>query len=188
MRVKFLIFSLLVLSATNVFAQNEVVGKTQNDTVVVQDLAKNAEFFSKGIEAKYNENYPLAIYNFEQALKFYNDDDASMYELAALYQLEGRSAEAFSMIQQAVSLQPDNKWYQIRLAQAYLQNSDYQAFMDIYDKLIAEEPENLDYLEDYLDVLLRIGDYEKVIEKLDVVEQQLGKTEYIYIQKIQIYG
>lgn len=179
MKVKFLILVVLTSLLSEVFAQN--------DTVVPRSLPKNAEYFSKGLEAKYNENYPLAIANFEQALKFYDEDDASMYELATLYQQAGRNSEALSMIQQAANLQPDNKWYQIRLAQLHLQNSDYHTFIKIYDKLIEEEPDNLEYIETYIDVLLRVGDFEKVLEKLDVLEQQIGKNEYIYIQRIQIY-
>lgn len=159
----------------------------QNDTVVPRNLPKNAEYFSKGLEAKYNENYPLAIANFEQALMFFSEDDASMYELSALYQQTGRISEALSMIQQAADMQPDNKWYQIRLAQMHLKNSDYQTFIKIYDKLIEAEPDNLEYVETYIDVLLRVGDFDKVLEKLDVLEQQVGKNEYIYLQKIQIY-
>lgn len=159
----------------------------QNDTVVPRNLPKNAEYFSKGLEAKYNENYPLAIANFEQALMFFSEDDASMYELSALYQQTGRISEALSMIQQAADMQPDNKWYQIRLAQMHLKNSDYQTFIKIYDKLIEAEPGNLEYVETYIDVLLRVGDFDKVLEKLDVLEQQIGKNEYIYLQKIQIY-
>ncbi|MBR6438429.1 MAG: tetratricopeptide repeat protein [Bacteroidales bacterium] len=188
MRYKFLVFSLLTFLSGNVFAQSELVGEAPNDSIVVQDLAKNAEYFSKGLEEKYNENYPVAIWNFEQALKFFHDDDASMYELSELYQIEKRNTEAFSMIEQAAKLNPDNKWYQIRLAQFHLQNSDYQSFMDIYDNLLNDEPDNLDYLEAYIEVLLLVGDYDKVIEKLDIVEEQLGKNEYIYLQKVQIYS
>ena len=179
MKIKFFILSLLAFLVTDVFAQN--------DTVVPRNLPKNAEYFSKGLEAKYNENYPLAIANFEQALKFFDEDDASMYELAALYQQVGRNSEALSMIQQAADMQPDNKWYQIRLAQLHLKNSDYQTFIKIYDKLIEAEPDNLEYVETYIDVLLRVGDFDKVLEKLDILEQQVGKNEYIYLQKIQIY-
>lgn len=179
MKVKFLILSLIVSLAASVSAQN--------DSIVTRSLPKNAEYFSKGLEAKYNENYPLAIANFEQALKFYDEDDASMYELATLYQQAGRNSEALSMIQQAANLQPDNKWYQIRMAQLHLQNSDYRTFINIYDKLMEAEPDNLEYIETYIDVLLRVGDFDKVLEKLDVLEQQIGKNEYIYIQKIQIY-
>lgn len=184
---KYLLIVLLFISCT-VFAQSELVGEAPGDTVTVkQDRAKNAEYFSKGLEAKYNENYPVAIDNFEQALKFSHDDDASMYELAALYQKSGRNTEALSMIQQAVDLQPDNKWYQIRLAQINLQNGDYQSFIKIYDKLLENDPENLEYIETYIDVLLRVGDFTKVLEKLDVLEQQIGKNEYIYLQRLQIY-
>lgn len=188
MKIKLLILCLIAFFANNVFAQDEAPFKeVSNDTVINRDLAKNAECFSKGLEEKYNENYPVAIYNFEQALKFLDDDDASMYELSELYQMNGRNTEAFSMISRAAELQPDNKWYQIRLAQFSVKNGDYQSFINIYDKLIENEPENLEYLETYINVLLLIGDYDKVIETLDVVEQQLGKNEYIFLQKIQIY-
>lgn len=188
MKFKFLIFSLLLAFSSIVLAQSdEPLQEIPADSIVKQDLAQNAEYFSKGIEAKYNENYPVAIYNFEQALRYFNDDDASMYELSALYLNDNRNSEALSMIKQAADLQPDNKWYQIRLAQAYLQNYDYQSFVDIYEKLLKDEPENLDYLETYIDVLLRLGEYDKVIEKLNIVEQQLGKNDYIYLQKVQIY-
>lgn len=187
MKYKLLIISLLLLFASNIFAQNEMPDGIQNDSIVKQDLAKNAEYFSKGLEAKYNENYPLAISNFEQALKFYKEDDASMYELSALYQMDSRNTEAFNLIKQAADLEPDNKWYQIRLAHFYLQNSDYQSFKDIYNKLFEKEPDNLDYLEDYINALMAIGDYDEVLAKLDYVEQQLGETEYIFLQRIQIY-
>lgn len=188
MKYKLLIISLLLAFSNTVFAQSEIpVQEMPADSVVLQDMAKNAEYFSKGLEEKYNENYPVAIYNFEQALLYYNDDDASMYELSELYQLDGRNTEAFSMISRAAELQPDNKWYQIRLAKFCAKNGDYQSFIAIYDKLLENEPENLDYLESYINVLLLMGDYNKVIEKLAVIEEQLGKNEYIYLQRIQIY-
>lgn len=186
--IKLLIFSVLLTLSCAVFAQSEMpVQEAAADSIVKQDLAKNAEYFSKGLEEKYNENYPVAIYNFEQALLYYNDDDASMYELSDLYQMVGRDTEAFSMINHAAELQPDNKWYQIRLAQFCAKNGDYQSFVNIYDKLIENEPENLEYLEAYINILLRMGDYDKVLEKLDVLEVQLGKNEYIFLQRIQIY-
>ena len=186
--MKYRLLLILVFAVSSVFAQSDIVGEAPNDTVVVkQDLAKNAEYFSKGLEEKYNENFPVAIYNFEQALKFYNDDDASMYELSELYMQDGRNTEALSMIRRAAELQPDNKWYQIRLAKFCVKNGDYQTFIDIYDELIEKEPENLEYLETYINVLLLMGDYDKVIETLDVVEQQLGRNEYVYLQRIQIY-
>lgn len=186
---KFLISLFCLTLLSNAFAQSEVVGEAPNDTIEVkQDLAKNAEYFSKGIEAKYNENYEVAIWNFEQALRFFKDDDASMYELSALYHKNNRYGEALSMIKQAANLKPDNKWYQIRLAKLYLQNSDYKAFIQIYDKLLEKDPENLEYLEDYIGALITYGEYDKLLEKLDTIEKLLGKNEQIFLQKIQVYS
>ena len=186
---KFLISLFCLTLLSNVFAQSDVVGEAPYDTIAVkQDLAKNAEYFSKGIEAKYNENYEVAIWNFEQALRFFKDDDASMYELSALYHKNNRNFEALSLIKQAANLKPDNKWYQIRLAKLYLQNSDYKAFMQIYDKLLEKDPENLEYLEDYIGALITYGEYDKLLEKLDTIEKLLGKNEQIFLQKIQVYS
>lgn len=183
MKLKFLIFNCFVWFGLAVSAQTSAA----SDTIYKLDLPKNAENFSKGLESKYNENYEAAIEYFETALKFNKDDDASMYELSELYKLQNRDTEAFSMIEQASKLQPENKWYQQRLAQFYLQNSDYQSYINIYDKLTADDPANLEYLENYIDVLLRIGEYEKVIEKLNVMEELFGKSEMITMQKIEIY-
>lgn len=183
MKLKTIFLSFFLLTCRLVSGQVETV----TDTVVRQDLAKNAENFSKGLENKYNENYDMAIHYFEEALKFYNDDDASMYELAELYQLKNQNTNAYSMIYKAANLKPDNKWYQIRLAEFYLNQSDYNSAIKIYEKLLADDPSNLDYIETYIDVLLRVGDYEKAIEKIDVLEDLIGKNELIYLQKIDIY-
>lgn len=183
MKLKFFILNCFILLGLAVSAQT----RAASDTIYKLDLPKNAENFSKGLESKYNENYEAAIEYFETALKFNKYDDASMYELSELYKLQNRDTEAFSMIEQASKLQPENKWYQQRLAQFYLQNSDYQSYINIYDKLTADDPANLDYLENYIDVLLRIGEYEKVIEKLNVMEELFGKSEMITMQKIEIY-
>lgn len=185
MKFKLLIFNCLLLIGTTVSAQIEAVSDSVSTYKL--DLPKNAENFSKGLENKYNENFEAAIKYFENALKFNKDDDASMYELSELYQLQNRNTEAFTMIEQAAKLQPKNKWYQIRLANFHLQNSDYQSFINIYDKLMADDPNNLEYLENYIDVLLRIGEYKKVIDKLDVMENLIGKNELITMQKFEIY-
>lgn len=186
--LSFLITIRVLIMASPAISQNINPSQTQDSALLVKpNLAKNAEYFSKGIENKYNENYDIAIEYFENALKFFPDDDASMYELSELYNLKGMYSEAFTMIQKAVKLKPDNKWYQIRLAGLYKQNNDYEALINIYDKLIEKEPNNLEYLETYIDALLNLGLYDKVIDKLNVFEENIGVNEYISLEKIKIY-
>jgi len=183
MRYKLLIFNCLLLICGLLSAQTEV---TSNE-VYKLDLPKNAENFSKGIESKNNENYDAAIQYFEEALKYNKDDDASMYELSELYQLKNRDHEAYLMIHNAVNLQPDNKWYKIRLASFYMNHNDYYSVIRIYDELMASEPENLEYLETYINALLRLGDADKVLEKLNLVQDIIGRNELISLQKLEVY-
>lgn len=178
-RILFIILSLLLADSV-ALAQDTIQPK--------KSLAQNAEYFSKGIEYKYNEDYNAAIDFFELALTAFPQDHASMYELSALYTINGRQDKGFEMIQQAVELDSTNKWYKIRLADFHKQNRDFEAFISIYDKLLEDEPNNLEYLEAYIEALLNVGDYEKVTEKLDVYEENIGVNEYLSMQKIEIYN
>lgn len=175
----FLTLSLLLTSSI-AFCQDTIQPK--------MNLAQNAEYFSKGIENKYNENYDVAIECFENALKAFPEDHASMYELSSLYAKKGLQEKGFEMIENAVALDSSNKWYKIRLADFYKIQNNYEEFVNIYDKLLENEPNNLEYLEVYINALLHIGRYEQVTEKLDVYEDNIGVSEYISIQKIEIYN
>ena len=179
MRRILVILSLLLASSVAGFCQDTIQPKVS--------LAQNAEAFSKGLAEKYNENFDMAIAYFEEALKAFPEDHASMYELSALYSRKGLPEKGFEMIKAAVELDSTNKWYKIRLADFYSQNNDYDSFVNIYDDLLKDEPNNLDYLEVYIDALLHLERYEQVTEKLDVFEDNIGVNEYISLQKLEIY-
>lgn len=181
MRKGGILFILISLFLTNmVFGQDTIQPK--------ESLAKNAEMFSKGLENKFSENYDMAIQYFEKALETSPEDHASMYELSGLYRMKNLNEKGYEMIRAAVELDSTNKWYKIRLAEFYALNNDYESLIVIYDQLIENEPNNLEYLEVYIEALLRTGDYERVTEKLDVYEENIGVNEYISMQKIEIYN
>lgn len=175
----------ILLILLSLFLTNSVFGQ---DTIQPKvNLAQNAEFFSKGIENKYNDNYDVAIEYFERAIEAYPDDHASMYELSVLYVIKNEFEKGFEHIKKAVELDQNNKWYKIRLADFYKQNGEYESFISIYDQLLENEPANLEYLESYIDALLHLGHFETVIEKLNIVEENIGITDYISLEKIEIY-
>lgn len=180
MRKGGILFILLSLFLTNnVFGQDTIQPKVS--------FAKNAEMFSKGLEYKFNEDFDMAIQYFEKAIEAYPEDHASMFELSSLYRMKNLNEKGYEMIKNAVELDSTNKWYKIRLAEFHALNNDYESFIKIYDKLLENEPNNLEYLEVYIEALLRIGDYERVTEKLDVYEENIGVNEYLSMQKIEIY-
>lgn len=183
---KIIILIIFLLSSFIASAQNTGQATTEGEGMNYS-FAKNAEYFSKGLEEKYKEDFDAAIENFENALKVFPEDHASMYELSVLYGLKGMNDKGFEIMKKAVELDSTNKWYKIRLADFYKFYNDYESFVSIYDKLLDDEPNNINYLEVYIDALLHIGEFEKVIEQLDVLEDNIGINEYVSLEKIEIY-
>ena len=151
------------------------------------DKRKNATYFSKGIECKYKDDVAGAISNFEEALKFMPDDAASMFELSEQYVKTGRVEDGFAMIKKAAELDPDNKWYQMRLAMFYRNLGQIDEFANIYESLIAKYPNDINMLSDLLDVYLATENYDKALEKLDLLEKQAGINELVSEQRLEIY-
>lgn len=170
---RILIFILFIILSVTVFGQ--------------VDVRKNATSFSKGIECKYKDDVQGAIKNFEDALKYMPDDAASMFELSEQYVKANRIEEGFEMIKKAAALDPDNKWYQMRLAMFYRNLEQFDEFANIYENLIKKYPNDINMLSDLLDIYLATENYDKALEKLDQLEKQAGVNELVCEQRLEIY-
>ena len=180
--IKQVFFLLLLSFSLNSFAQtmsSEYEGKP--------DKKKNATYFSNGLQSKYREDTEGAIRNFEQALRFMPNDDASMFELSEQYYNAGRIEEAFQMIQKAVKIDPENKWYQMRLGLFYRNLDQYDDFIKLYEKLTKQYPEDLDMLSELIEAYLVTENYGKALEKMDLLEQNVGANEIINEQRLNVY-
>ena len=151
------------------------------------DKRKNATFFSKGIECKYKEDVQGAIENFEKALKFMSDDAASMFELSEQYVKTGRVDDAFAMIKKATEIDPENKWYQMRLARFYRNFEQYDDFIRVYESLTAKYPGDVDLLGELVEVYLISERYDQALDKLNLLEKEIGALPLIGEQRVEIY-
>ena len=150
------------------------------------DKRKNATYFSKGLECKYKEDVEGAIKNFEDALKFMPNDAASMFELSEQYVKAGRVEDGFVMIRKAADLDPENKWYQMRLALFYRNHQQFDEFIKIYESLVEKYPGDVNILTELIDVCLVSENYDKALEKLDLLEKQAGFNALVSEQRIEI--
>ena len=151
------------------------------------DKRKNATYFSDGLQSKYREDTEGAIRNFEQALRYLPNDAASMFELSEQYYNAGRIEDAFNMIQRAAEIDPDNKWYQMRLGVFYRNLEQYDDFAQLYERLTAKYPDDPEMLSDLIDVYLITENYDKALKKMELLEQQIGQNEIITEQRLGIY-
>ena len=174
----------LLFSASLCVAQEDGL---KADGGVVIDKRKNATYFSDGLQCKYREDVQGAIRNFETALKFMPNDAASMYELSEQYVNAGRKDDAFRNIQKAVELEPENKWYQLRLGKFYYDYEMFDEFAKLYEKLTEKYPDDIDALSELIDVYLICENYNQALKKIDLLEKQVGANELISEQRIAIY-
>ena len=144
------------------------------------DVRKNAEAFSKGLQCKYKDDVNGAIKHFEDALKFMPDDAASMFELSEQYVMANRIDEGFAMIKKAAELDPNNKWYQMRLALFYRNFQQFDEFIQIYEPLTAKYPGDINMLADLIDAYLITKNYDKALEKTDLYVKQVGADTRYY--------
>ncbi len=152
------------------------------------DKKKNATYFSNGLQCKYRDDTDGAIRNFEQALRYMPDDAASMFELSEQYYDAGRIEDAFRMIENAARLEPENKWYQLRLGLFYRNLEQYDDLIELYEGLTAKYPDDLDMLTELIDVYLITNDFDKALAKIDLLEDQMGPSEIITEQRLSIYN
>ena len=151
------------------------------------DIRKNATAFSKGIECKYKDDVQGAIKYFEEALKYMPDDAASMFELSEQYVKLGKIEDGFAMIKHATQVDPENKWYQMRLAMFYRNMEQFDEFANIYESLIQKYPNDINLLSDLLEIYLATENYDKALEKLDLLEKQAGSNELVSEQRLDIF-
>ena len=144
------------------------------------DVRKNADAFSKGLQCKYKDDVNGAIKHFEEALKFMPDDAASMFELSEQYVMANRLEEGFAMIKKAAQLDPDNKWYQMRLGLFYRNFEQYDDYIKIYESLTAKYPGDINMLADLIDVYIITKNYDKALEKADLYVKQVGADTRYY--------
>ncbi|MCQ2301278.1 MAG: tetratricopeptide repeat protein [Bacteroidales bacterium] len=175
----------LLFSASLCVAQEDGL---KVDGGVVIDKRKNATYFSDGLQCKYREDVQGAIKNFEQALQFMPDDAASMYELSEQYVNAGRMNDAFLMIRKAVELDSGNKWYKLRLGQFYRNMEQYDSFIKLYEDLTVQYPNDLDMLTELIDALLITEQYDRALDKMDLLEKQIGNNELITEQRLKVYA
>jgi len=178
------LFLILLLGSLVTGAMAQQIASEYKDK---PDKRKNATYFSNGLQSKYREDTEGAIRNFEQALRYMPDDDASMFELSEQYYNAGRIEDAFRMIQQASNLSPENKWYQIRLGQFYRNLEQYEDFISLYEGLTKKYPDDLDMLSELIDAYLITENYSKALEKMDLLEQQTGENDFITEQRLNVY-
>ncbi len=133
-------------------------------------------------------NYELAANLFTRCLSLDPENAAVMYELAGLYEAQGEDETALSLIKKAVDIEENNTWYKLLLAHLYQKMSDYATAASVYETIIKNNPDKVDYYFDWAFALIYDNKLDQAIEVYDKLEQKVGVNQEISIQKQRIYS
>lgn len=166
---------------------------------MAQEIGDGQEALSEPMQKKRSETFMEAnkqriLGNLDEAEKLYkkvleldSDHDPSMYELARLYMRKGRSEDAILLMKKAISLDSRNVWYQLMMADLYKKTRQFDQVIETFKNLTAQYPEKIDYYYDLALSYIIIGDYKEAINVYDQLEEKLGITEEISLQKQKLY-
>lgn len=177
------LLGILFLVSVMILAPNNGYGQKSKD----QKARDNSALFIDANAQKLLGNLDAAEQLFLQCLKSDPEDDASMYELARIARVQNKNKKAQEWAEQAVENNPENVWYLKLLAELYQENMEFNKAIKVMEDLVALHPENLEYLYDLALTHLLVGNYQQSIKVYNDIEEMIGVTEEISVQKQKIW-
>lgn len=154
---------------------------TVTDSNIVRQL-----FFSALCE-KTSQHYPEAAELFTHVLQVDPLNDASLYELGKIKRLQRDETTARSLFEKAASLQPDNQYYWMALAESYERTNDLPRLENVFDELVRIDPNNPQYLFDKANTLYTEQKYNEALGVYKQLEQLTGLSDGLIINRQKIY-
>jgi len=144
-------------------------------------------FFYEAINQKNNRNADAALETFEFCLSLDSLDAATHFELGKLYLYINLNNKAQYHIEKAVSLQPDNWWYNEQLISFFSNTKNWKKAIEVtlHSKTYFPNKENVYSI---LAALYReTNDFTKAIVAYDNLEALNGVDESVSIEKSRLY-
>ena len=112
---------------------------------------------------------------------------AAWYEQGQLLLQRNWLDSAAHCLRHAATLQDSNTWYLLALAQCYQQRQEARPLQQTWERIVQLSPNNLDYYYSLSNAYLAGDDVEKAIEVLNRVEQRVGISEPVSLQKQRLW-
>jgi len=172
------------------FSQKREKKKKHKSEVATEIPAYSTEvsnMFIDATQARLLGDTLKAISLYEACLGKDPQHSASMYELAQLYFEKNDYTTAARFGEQAAELEPENKWYKLLLVEIYGKAGMRKELLETCQKLVKQDPGSVDYLYELSNAYLMNNDGNNAIKTYDKIEEIIGVTEEISMQKQRIY-
>lgn len=196
--MKYLVLILLLTGGITptVFSQKKKKEKSTEERIKVEALDDLTVFsqrdypfldlFHDALAQKMAGNIAEARRLFKQCLGIQPNNSAVLYSLAELAKGQNLRTEAIAYYQQALLSDPDNHYIIQEIAFLEFERANFKEAAVSFEKLIAKEPRQLDWLYAYGQSLVYIKDYSKAIYIFDKIQDQVGNIPEISMMKVDL--
>jgi tetratricopeptide (TPR) repeat protein len=131
-------------------------------------------------------NIANAILLYAQAAEVDPRNSAALYELAKLHAQQGFMDDAEKFGIKAVELDPDNKFFNMLLADIYFAQGKNDQGFNVQKRMVGKYPTDLNLQVSFLSTLVYLERYEEAVQQIDYIEEISGFNNEMSLRKQQI--
>ncbi|MDD6471825.1 MAG: tetratricopeptide repeat protein [Bacteroidales bacterium] len=144
-------------------------------------------FFIEAVRQKQQGNYDAAYELIRHCLSINPESAVANHELMQYYLFLNKVPEALAALEKAVQNDLQNYWYANTLVNLYMQQKKVDEAAALMEQMAVRFPNKLDIYYGLLDVYTSQEAWEKELRLLNVLEERVGKSEQLSMQKFRIY-
>jgi tetratricopeptide (TPR) repeat protein len=152
-----------------------------------EELINLKYLFVNAKKEKMLGNAEKAAEFFAQCIRIDGRNHAAMFELAQIYREQKKISDALFFARSAAELDQSNEWYKIFLGDMLMSAKKSQEAEKVYESLFNAHPHNIDYAFKYASALLYNGKLSEGIKIYDKVEEELGVTQELILEKERLW-
>lgn len=153
-----------------------------------RELIDGKSAYIKGLEAFENAEYEKALDLLSTAYVKLPKNAGINYALADAYQQIGDLPNATYYGKQAVELEPDNKWFRLKLVEIYRQAGRNQATLEELEETLNYHPRASDVLAELAETYASYGEFLKSNKAYNRLLQLTGESINIRLQKLKNFN
>lgn len=185
--LSFILFSCGTNKMVGNVKEKKVAKSVKKDSISEEKRIEFEFMYIEGLKQKMIGNSDNAVQYFNSCLDIDPNSAAVLYEIANIHTQKGDFSSAKALLEKAIQINSENKWYKLLLAQIYQNNKQYIEASSLYRELIKSDPDNLDYY--YLNALLLTSGekYEEAIKAYQQIEEKIGYNEQVSLARQQLF-
>ena len=165
-----------------------MVSAKQEVVLSTEEQRRYEYFFLEAVRLEQQEHFDEAFEMIQHCLSIAPEAPSALYKAASYYFFLNRKEMALEALIKAVEGDPDNYWYRETLASYYQSNREYDKAIEVLEEMQRQYPKrNGELLTALVGLYSHTQQYGKVVDALERLEQLMGKSEAISMEKSRNY-